>query len=285
MAKTANPNIGLKATAGKRTLRFGLVNVGISMAPALDTTTRVAGKLLDPTLFTPVKQTWMNARGETVDRDTLVKGYAYGDSYVTLDPAEIPPAEGSDVIELVANLHERDVPLEWVEKTYLAWPTDTTHDAAYALVSHYLRSNGRVFIGTTVANGTTKAFAVRWSDTYGCAITQLLAYHGQVRWANVDTVKSAVAELPTPDPKMTDMAKTIFNDIPSEFAWNEVQDAYGAALEAAIREKAESGQVTAQPQGAPEPFTDTLMAALHASLSDQGPKPKAKRNTNKTPMA
>jgi non-homologous end joining protein Ku len=80
---------------------------------------------------------------------------------------------------------------------------------------------------------------------------------------------------------MTDIAETIFNAIPDTFAWKEVQDAYGMALEAAIREKAQSGKVTAQSHAAPEPFTDTLMAALHASLAEQGLKPKARRNGNK----
>jgi hypothetical protein len=59
------------------------------------------------------------------------------------------------VVDLVANLAAAEVPAEWIEKTYLAWPTDTTHDAAYAFVANYLRSNRRVLIGTTVANNTT----------------------------------------------------------------------------------------------------------------------------------
>ena len=41
MATTATPNIGLRATAGKRTLRFGLVNVGVVVGAQRDCVTEI----------------------------------------------------------------------------------------------------------------------------------------------------------------------------------------------------------------------------------------------------
>jgi non-homologous end joining protein Ku len=194
-----------------------------------------------------------------------------GSSHSTLDEGEVPYAVGSDVIELVANVSGEDVPSEWIDKTYLARPTDATHDAAYILMSHYLRSNGRVFIGKTVTQGTTKVLAVRWSKVYECLVTQTLAYHAQVRWENVDAVRTAVARMPVPAPAMATMAEQVFNGIPNDFDWDEVEDEYGIALEAAIRDKAATGTVT-QTTPAPEPAMnhDSLMAALEASLAASG---------------
>src|SRR6266702_4752995 len=103
MAKDATPKIGLRSST-KRTLRFGLVNVGISMAPALDESSRVSAKQLDPDSLTPLKQQLVNELGDVVERKDLVKGYSYGDAYVVLDEDEVPKAESTDLIELTANV-------------------------------------------------------------------------------------------------------------------------------------------------------------------------------------
>jgi Ku protein len=265
MAKNVTPKIGLRSSQ-KRTLRFGLVNVGISMAPALDASSRISAKLLDPESLTPLKQQYVNDHGDVVEHKDRVKGYAYGDNFVVLDDDEVPKAESSDVIDLVANVADTDVPSEWVDSTYLAWPQDTTQDQGYALVSNYLRSYGRAFIGTTVANGTTKVFALRWSEAYGTTVAQMLAFHAQVRWDNIDILREATEAIPAPDTAMADMAKTLFESAPSTFAWHDVADEYGERLELAVADKAKFGSVTpTAPATAPSPAGD-LMAALAASL-------------------
>lgn len=269
MAKTViAKTVPLRATSGKRTLKFGLVSVGISMGPALDDTARVSGKYVDPDALTPVKQQYVNEDGDVVKP---IKAYPYGEQFIVLEEGEVPEADSSDVVELVANLTADEVPAEWVEKTYLTWPTDVTHDQGYALVSHYLRSNGRVFIGTTVSNGTTKAFALRWSEVYGCVVAQVLAYHAQVRWTNVELVCKGVASIPAPDAAMMTMAEQIFDGIADDFAWDEVEDEYGNALTKVIAEKALSGKVTAAASAAPTIASPDLMAALQASLAARDP--------------
>jgi DNA end-binding protein Ku len=272
MAKVTTPKIGLRSSQ-RRTLRFGMVNVGISMAPALDES-RVAGKLLDPETLTPLKQQYINDSGNEVAYADRVKGYAYGEGYVVLSEDEVPKADSDGLIDLVANVDAADVPSEWIDTTYLAWPTDTTQDAGYALVSHYLSTYGRAFIGTTVANGTTKVLVIRWSDTYKTVVAQLLNYASQVRQNSLDVLHAGLAAIPAPDEAMAGMASTIFESLADGFAWDEVRDEYGDALSAAILEKGEKGTVTAAPVTATAPAANDLMAALAASLPASASKAK-----------
>lgn len=276
MAKDATPKIGLRSSQ-KRTLRFGLVNVGISMAPALDDSARVAAKLLDPTQLTPLSQKYVNGAGDEIAHADRVKGYAYGDGFVVLSEDEVPKASSTDLIELAANVASADIPAEWIDKTYLAWPTDTTQDAGYALVSHYLHAYDRAFVGTTVANGTTKVLVIRWSATYECVVAQLLNYAAQVRTDNLAVLHDGLAAIPAPDESMADMAATVFESLTDTFEWDSVRDEYGEALAAAVIEKGEKGTVTAAAPTATTAAPADLMAALQASIpADKPAKRKAK---------
>ncbi len=266
MPKAATSKIGLRASSGKRTLRFGLVNVGIAMGPALDATNRVSAKQLDPDTLTPLKQQLVNSEGNVVSRDSLVKGYEHDGGYVVLDANEVPKLDGNDVIELVAAVDTAEIPSEWIARTNLAWPQDSTEDEGYALVSHYLRSYGKALIGTTIDHGSTQVVAIRWSDTYGCVIAQTLAYHAQVRWSSVEAVREGTATIPDPSPEMAKMAASLLDGLESSFAWDEVEDEYGLSLTAAITEKAATGGVTPAAAAAPTTAPSDLMAALAASL-------------------
>jgi Ku protein len=271
VAKVATPKIGLRSSQ-RRNLRFGLVNVGLSMAPALDADARVKGRTLDPTTLTPLKQQYVNEAGEVIEYRDRVTGYEYGDGFVVLDDDEVVKADADDTIVLSANIPAADVPAEWCDKTYLAWPTDATHNDSYALVSHYLRQYGRAFIGETVANGTTKVLAIRWSDTYGTLIAQQLSYAAQVRWGNIEILHNGLAEIADPQEAHAEMAKAIFDAIPDTFAWDEVVDDYGESLIAAIAEKGETGTVTARTAEASAPAHTDLLAALTASLPAKAEK-------------
>lgn len=276
MAKASVSKIGVRS-ATKRTLKFGLLNLGISLAPAVDADARIKARQLDPELGTPVSMAWMNKAGAMRTTAELVKGYEYGDKFVIFDEGELPKMESEDTIELVANLATHEVPAEWVEKTQLAWPQDETHNEVFALVADYLREAGRVFVGTTVANGTSKVFAIRWSHTYGIVVAQQLTYHATVRWGNIDTIKDAIEALPPVAPAMATMAGQLFDAMPDEFAWEDVTDEYGERLADAVRQKGESGKVTAAaPTAAEAPAVPDLQAALAASLAAMPPKAKGK---------
>ncbi len=261
--------VGLRATAGKRQLRFGLVNVGIGLTPVLNPTARVSANYVDPTDHTKAIQQYVNAKGEVIKP---IRGYLYGEDYIVLTDSDLPASMDTGMVDLVANVDS--VPSEWIESTYLAFPLDLTQEPTYKMLATYLRNTERVLIGTTVHKNTTKAFAVRWSEMYGSCIAQLLAYESRVRWDNVRIASEGIAGIPEVDTQMQQMADTLLDSLPEAFEWGEVEDTYGVALEQAILDKAAgvAPKATAPAKGQDAP---DLMAALQASI-DMATKAKKK---------
>ena len=122
--------IGLRASSN-RTVRLGLIAVGLGTGPALDASARVSGKLHTADGET-VKQVYrVEDTGEIVERADLVTMYEHDGALVTLREDEKPYLEGSDTIDLIANLAADEVPSEWITGTNLAWPRDTANDQGY----------------------------------------------------------------------------------------------------------------------------------------------------------
>jgi Ku protein len=278
MAKQSGPKVGLRATSGKRVLAFGLVRVGVGMAPLMEAEKRIGANLLDPVSMTPVKRQWVDGAGNAVDDP--IKGYPFNGGYVVLADGEVPKPLGTDNIDLEANVPASEIHAEYVEKTYLIWP-DEGQGEGYALVTAYLRDNDRAFVGTTTDAGTTKAFVIRYSDLTGTLVAQLLNYEANVRWGSVEAVTTFMADVPEPGKDMLGMAGQLFDNLPEAFDWKAVTDDYGTALYDAVSTKAAGGTVKPVAQ-APALATPDLMAALKASVEGNASaeKPKARKKVN-----
>ena len=267
MARKPEVNkVGLRATSGKRVLAFGLVRVGVGMAPLMEQDKRIGANLICPEHKEKVSRVWHCGHGHDVDNIEVEKAYPVGDAFVTLMEGEVPRPPGQDEIDLVSNVPDSDIPREYVEKSYLLWP-DTAQDEGYALVLAYLRDNARAFVGTTTDSGTTKAFAVAYSDVTETLVAYLLNYEANVKWAAVEAVTGFMAGVPDPTDEMKGMAETVFSTIPSTFAWESVKDTYGEALAEAIATKAAGGTLSIASAPAAAAPVD-LMAALKATVAD-----------------
>ena len=252
-------SVGLRATAGSKTLSYGLVQVRVGMMPALDDQARLRAKMVDPDTLGPVKQQYVNELGDVVKP---AKAYPYGDTLVELpkDSTDALKALSDGVIALEANLDS--VPDELVEKTYLLWPTDGASEQPFKMLATYLEHTGHVLVGKTHAGGTTKAFALRYSKLYGGMVAQLLSYYERVRWDAVQMVRHAVSEMQQPDAPMQEMANQIFDSMPSEIDWAEMRDEYGAALEQAVADAA-AGRGTPAPADIVELIQSRMREAEH----------------------
>lgn len=280
MARDSVPKVGLRATSGKRTIAFGLVRVGVGMSPLMEAEKRIASNLVHPETHEKVRRVWM-VGDEQVDEP--VKAYPYGGGYVELADGEVPRPLNSDMIDLEANVRSSAIPAEQVEKSYLIWPQDATHNDGFNVLLAYCRDNDRALVGTTTDNGTTKAFCIRYSDTTGTLVAQLLHYEASVRWANVEAVSDYMGALPEPEAALMDMAAQLFDGLPDEFDWSSVTDEYGEALLAAIAEKASTGTVTvSQPVAGDMTAPGGLLAALKASVEAAPPAKTKKAGKAKT---
>ena len=273
--KDAGPKVGLRATSGKRTLAFGLVRVGVGMAPLMESEKRISAKMLDPVNLAPVKQKWEDVNGNIIERAELVKGYEVaGGGYVVLDDGEVPVPPGTDAIDLIANVDVSEVPSEYVEKSYLIWP-DQGQEDSYAVLTAYMRDKNRAFIGTTTDAGTTKAFAVKYSDVTRTLVAELLSYEANVRWNSVEAVTSFMAEVAEPSDEYVQAAGSIFDGLPNTFDWSSITDTYGEALAEAVATKAATGAVPAAAAPAVAAGTPDLMAALKATVEGNASAEKA----------
>jgi len=253
--------VGLRATAGSKTISYGLVQVRVGMMPALDDQARLRAKMVDPDTKGTVKQQYVNEQGSVVKP---AKAYPYGGTLVELskDATEGLKALSDGVIALTNNLES--VPDELVEKTYLIWPTDGPSEQPFKLLAGYLEESGHVLVGKTHSGGTTKAFALRYSSLYGGMVAQLLSYYSRVRWDAVQMVRHAVEQVETPDQRMQEMANEILGSMESEIDWGDLRDEYGEALEQAVSEAA-----TQKKDAVPSNIVDILKKQMEATSVEQ----------------
>lgn len=274
MAKTKVESFtGVRSTAGTRTLSFGLVNVTVGMQPLFDSAgSRRQGKMVCPDDHLPLKQVYRDEAGHEVSITEAHKAYTMDDgSTVVLDRDEqdaIKNAEDDTDVALSARVPERDIPAEFFTASYIVFPKTARDADGYALLARMLVESETALVGEMVDRGTSKVLVLRWSSRYACLVAHTLNYEANVRAEVVDTVREKVKGVPVPD-ELLAMAEQLFSALPSDFDWSATRDSAGDRLEAALREKAESGAVTVLPDTPSQAEAPAdLMAALKASMAE-----------------
>jgi len=255
--------VGLRATSGTRTLRFGMVAVTIGTSPVADTTARVQGSYRAPDTLEPVQQQYVTGDGKVVKP---VTAYTASDgTTVALTDSQKPAKDSEGDVRLVATPDA--IPAELLAGSTLTWPSTTADDPAYVLLAAWLKSTGRTLVGEYIDRGTTKVMALRWSDLFECIVASTVVYHERVRWSNVETIREGLERIDAPEPAMLDMVTHLFDSLPGEFDLAAVTDTYATALQEAI-DLAAAG-TPAQPHdypGVKRADPADLMAALQASI-------------------
>ena len=272
---------GLRATGGHRTLRFGLLSVDVGLVPLLEGKKRISGKLTAPN-GSSVSQRYIDAEGTLYERSELHTEYPVNGGMVELTDGELDALKqsGDDSVELVSRVAASEVPAEYIEKTALVFPTDTASGERYKLLADLLRTKGWALIGKAVDHGTTKAFAIIWSDTTETLVAHTLNYDANVRWGNVETVRQTLDQLPEPSDEMMGLAETMFQALPEGYDFGSLEDEYGIALEQAIQDKAK-GIEPKPASDKPVPAAGDLLEALKASVEAADKRKAAKKTTTK----
>ncbi len=257
MASYPTPARGTKLTIG-----FGLVNVGVKMAP-IAREQRTKGKFLDPATKKPVHQQYVNDAGDVVE--DKVTGYPWGDGFVVLDKEEVKSlqSERDARLELKAFVELDLIDPLYIEKTYLVWP-DKGNEAQYDLLCDVLAETGRSLVGTAVLNKSTKAIMLRYS--LGCLIAHVCTYDANVAWNDHKLVTLAAAERPDSDPAMIEVARQLVASLPEEFDLSQVTDEYDERLRETIAAAAE-GKIIERPEEPEAAPVADLMEALKASVA------------------
>ncbi len=264
-ATTPAPARGAKLTIG-----FGLVNVGVKMAP-LAREQRTKGKMLCSEHGSPIHYRTVCQHGEACETAT---GYEHNGGFVVLEDRKSLESARDGRLELRAFVEAADVDPLYVEKTYLLWPQDG-QEAGYDLLCDVLALPGRAVLGTTVLNKATKALMLRFSPALGTLVAHVCTYDANIAWHDVNLVAGERKKRPQTDEKMLSTARTLFQGLESAFDFGTVEDEYESRLREAIEAQA-AGRTVARTEEAPVAPVVDLMEALKASVAKAKPKPKAR---------
>ncbi len=269
---------------GTGTISFGLVSIPIKLYSTNKTTKQLSFNLIDSETGSRLKQQYINADGDVVPRDRMVKGYEFAKGqYVTFTDEELKAAEAaaSKSIDIIEFVPAEAVNWVFIDKSYYLGP-DKGGDKPYRLLSQAMRDTERVAIAKYAARG--KQYIVMIAPHEDGLAMQQLRYADEVR---------SFEEVPREDATVAkaelDLARQLIEQIASEsFNPDGYEDEVKARIEAMIQEKIDGKEVTAPPQEEPKAQIVDLMQALKASIgadAKEGKKRPAKKVASKKTAA
>lgn len=262
----ARPASAFPRASRSLNISFGLVNVGVGIAPMMGESTTSA-KLLDPVKKLPVKQRYQSEDGDLYGVAECVKGYEYGGEFVVMEDADLKGLEvlSDGAIKLTACVSAGEIDPAYFEKSYLLWPKPG-FEQAYDLLSHGLRTSARALVGQCVMTKSTRMLVIRWSFEFGCLVAHVCHYGANVRSEYIAKVTGYTDTRPEPDQEALDLVEALFDSLDQEFDPDSVTDTYTAALDAAIAARAEGRGIVIEPEPDGAPLADDFMAALKAQV-------------------
>ncbi|MGB5533495.1 MAG: Ku protein [Acidimicrobiia bacterium] len=249
------------------TISFGLVAIPVKLFSTSESGARIQFNSIHEACGTRIRQQLYCPTDEvTVARDELVKGYEFAkDQYVTFKPEElkaieVPSTQSIDIKEFVP-LDQVD-PL-YFEKAYYLGP-DKGGAKPYALLSEAMKATGRAALARYSARG--KDYLVLLRPFEDGIVMQQLRYSDEIRgFDDVDSGESEVdeAELALAVQLVEQIASDTFN--PEGYS-----DSVKDKILAAIEQKVAGQELTFAAKDEPKAQVIDLMAALKASLGDEG---------------
>jgi DNA end-binding protein Ku len=249
------------------TISFGLVSVPVKLYSTADNSQKVTFNWINPSTSSRVRQRyWDPTEERIVEREDLVKGYEFArEKYVVFTPDELKvlEAQSTNAIEIT-----EFIPFDQVERMYLAKAyylgPDRGGERAYRLLGAALRETGRAALARYAARGKEYLVLVRPLGE-GLLLEQLYYSH-ELR--SFDEVPIGDAEVK--DEELALAVQLIQQAAKDSFDPDKYEDEVSAKVLALIERKIEGEEITAAPEAGAEDKIIDLMAALKASLGDDG---------------
>ena len=267
---------------GSATISFGLVSVPVYLFSSSETSAAVSFNLLHKKCGTRLKQQYICPKdSEIVERDEMIKGYEFSKGqYVLFSPEELKALDekATNTIDIGEFVPLAKVDRIYLEKTYFLGP-DKGGERAYTLLTEALVRTGRAAVGQYSARGKQYLVLVRPMD--GLLAMEQLHYAGELRSAK---------EVPLPEVtvKPAELAlaqQFIEQSATDEFHPEQYHDQVRDRILAAIQQKVDGQEITAEPEEAPQTKIIDLMEALKASLAKKGSAPDTGRKPGKRAAA
>jgi DNA end-binding protein Ku len=246
-------------------ISFGLVNIPVKLYSSVARKT-VRFNQLDSESGQRIRQQRVNAEGDEIPYEQIVKGYEIGpDRYVTITPEELESVEPERTrtidIEDFVDLEQID-PIFYDHPYYLA--PDKGAAKPYKLLLDAMEESDKVAIARVVIRSKQSLVAIRAKDNVLMMETMLFADE-IVPTDSIEELASTNGGKTTK--RELEMANQLIESLSSEFEPEKYRDEYRDQVLAMIEKKAAGETITIEePTKEPEKVPD-LMAALEASIA------------------
>ncbi len=274
-------------------ISFGLVSVPVKLFSAVSRKT-VRFNQLDSRTNSRVKQKRVNAEGEEVPYEQIVKGYEVTkDSYVIVTEEELASLspKASRMIDITDFVSEADIDPVFYDSAYYLVPDELARKS-YALLAKSMEDSGRVAIASFVMR--TKQYLVAIRPSGGTLMMSTMVYADELVAADDVPGLEELNEIEITDAEMA-MAGQLIDSLTADFEPEKYQDTYREQVLDLLESKA-SGEVKTieAPAAGDDAAVIDLLAALEASVSaakesrkggaaGAAKKPAAKKKSRKAP--
>jgi len=251
----------------KGTISFGLVTIPVGLMPAV-APKELSFHLLDGQDLTPVHNQRVNAAGEEIPWDRIVKGYELPDGrWVTMSDEDFKAANvrATQTIDVIGAVCAEEVPLQFFDTPYYLAP-EKPGAKAYALLREALKRAGRIAIAQVVIR-TRQRLCALVPD--GDMLTlEILRYPYELRAAeDIEVPGSDLAELGVTDAEIT-LADQLMKTIEVEWDPSKYADTYRDDLLAVIDRKAAGETIEVVEAPAPQATVVDIATLLKRSVED-----------------
>lgn len=222
----------LRASAGHRTLAFGLVRVEVGLMPAFDSSksARPTRNNICPEHNCKVKQNWHCEEGNHKVEKTA-KAVEYppkSGQYVIVDESDWQSLgeQHDDAIELKAWVKE--IPPIFFAQPYFVFPRDAKQGQPFAILHGLLEKRSGYLMGVASDDhGTAKAFAIGLDPETECILAFVCHHAAYLRKGVARSLKARFEQLPVVSKEHMALAQVILDALDKEFSLDSVADTLG----------------------------------------------------------
>ena len=249
-------------------ISFGLVSVPVKLYSAVSRKT-VRFNQLDSETNSRVRQKRVNAEGDEVPYEQIVKGYEVAkDTYVVVTDEELATLspKASRMIDITDFVSEAEIDPVFYDSAYYLVPDELARKS-YALLTKAMADSGRVAIASFVMRTKQYLAAIRPVD--GKLILSTMVYADEIVAPSEVELFDGLGDVDVSD-KEIEMARQLISSLEADFEPDKHTDTYRLAVLDLIDRKA-SGEETVVVAAADDDTGGTvvdLMAALEASVAE-----------------
>jgi len=248
-------------------ISFGLVNIPVKLYNAVSRK-NVSFNQIDSRTQTRVKMQRVNAEGEEVPYEHIVKGYELSpDRYVLIEPEELDALdpEATHTVDIEQFVDLADIDPIYYDSAYYVAPVKAA-EKPYALLVQAMEEQQKVAIARFVMRTKQYLAALRPQD--GKLLISTMVYADEVVPAKEVGEFDGLDDIKISDKELA-MAKQLIESLSDEFDPEQFRDTYREKVLDLIERKAAGEETVVE---APTPVDEgkvvDLMAALEASVKE-----------------